>query len=244
MPTPCRPPETAYPLPPNLPPACSTVRTTSTAGRPSAGDDVDRDAAAVVDHAHAAVGQQRDLDVVAVAGQGLVDGVVDDLVHQVVQAALAGGADVHAGALADGLETLEHRDRAGVVAAVAVGVVGSATAPASGCSVGSRSVRSGCSARAAHARRSGCWPDCHVGHGGRLPAIAVAGRISDMADRSRQGDRDPSSYVLRWSGPRPGGPPCPVSAHGPVDGSRTSPAVSGHRTCSRRQPGRRARRQP
>ena len=44
---------------------------------------------------------------VAVAGQRLVDRVVDDLVDQVVQAALTGGADVHAGPLADRLETLE-----------------------------------------------------------------------------------------------------------------------------------------
>ena len=63
----------------------------------------------------AAVGQQRDLDVVGVAGQRLVDRVVDDLPDQVVQAALAGRADVHAGALADRLEALEDRDRAGVV---------------------------------------------------------------------------------------------------------------------------------
>ena len=48
---------------------------------------------------------------VAVAGQRLVDGVVDDLVDEVVQAALTGGADVHAGALADGVETLEDGDR-------------------------------------------------------------------------------------------------------------------------------------
>ena len=31
-PTPCRPPETAYALPSNLPPACSTVSATSTPG--------------------------------------------------------------------------------------------------------------------------------------------------------------------------------------------------------------------
>ena len=52
---------------------------------------------------------------VAVAGHGLVDGVVDDLVDQVVQPADTGGADVHAGALADGFEPLEDRDRTGVV---------------------------------------------------------------------------------------------------------------------------------
>ena len=82
---------------------------------PLALDHVDGDAAAVVADAHAAVGQDRDVDRVAVAREGLVDGVVDDLVDQVVQAALAGGADVHAGALADSLETLEDGDVARVV---------------------------------------------------------------------------------------------------------------------------------
>jgi len=52
-----------------------------------------------------------------VAGQGLVDRVVDDLPDQVVQAALAGGPDVHARALADRLEPLEHLDRGRVVVA-------------------------------------------------------------------------------------------------------------------------------
>ncbi len=37
MPTPCRPPETAYDLPSNLPPACSVVMTTSSADRFSTG---------------------------------------------------------------------------------------------------------------------------------------------------------------------------------------------------------------
>ena len=34
-PTPCSPPDTLYPPPPNLPPACKMVNTTSTAGRPA-----------------------------------------------------------------------------------------------------------------------------------------------------------------------------------------------------------------
>ena len=72
--------------------------------------DVDRDAAAVVDAAHAAVGQDRHLDVVAVAGERLVDRVVDDLLDEVVQAARTGRADVHAGPLADRLETFEDLD--------------------------------------------------------------------------------------------------------------------------------------
>ena len=51
-----------------------------------------------------------DLDRVGLAGQGLVDGVVHDLVDEVVEPALARGADVHAGALAHGLEALEDGD--------------------------------------------------------------------------------------------------------------------------------------
>ena len=44
---------------------------------------------------------------VAVAGQRLVDGVVDDLEHHVVQTgAVIGVADVHAGALAHRIEAL------------------------------------------------------------------------------------------------------------------------------------------
>jgi hypothetical protein len=78
-------------------------------------DVVDRDAAAVVGDPHATVGQQGDLYPVAVPGQRLVDGVVDHLGDQVVQAALAGRADVHARPLADRLEALEDLDVAGVV---------------------------------------------------------------------------------------------------------------------------------
>ena len=79
------------------------------------GVHVGGDAAPVVLDADRAVLHQGDVDGVGVAGQGLVDRVVDDLPDQVVQAALAGGADVHAGALADRLEPLEDGDRAGVV---------------------------------------------------------------------------------------------------------------------------------
>ena len=78
-------------------------------------DDVDRDAATVVTYSDAAVGEDRHVDGVAVAGEGLVDGVVDDLVDEVVQTSLAGRADVHAGPLADGLETFEDGDVARVV---------------------------------------------------------------------------------------------------------------------------------
>ena len=59
---------------------------------------------------------QDDLDPVAIAGQRLVDRVVDDLEHHVVQAgAVVGVADVHARPLAHGLEASQHLDRVGVV---------------------------------------------------------------------------------------------------------------------------------
>ncbi len=83
--------------------------------------DVGRDAAAVVAHRDRAVGVERDVDPVAVAGERLVDRVVDHLEHHVMQAgAVIGVADVHAGPPAYGLQALEHLDRGGVV-----GVVGS-----------------------------------------------------------------------------------------------------------------------
>jgi hypothetical protein len=49
-----------------------------------------------------------DLDRVAVPCERLVDGVVDDLENEVMQTARPGGADVHAGPLADGVEPLEN----------------------------------------------------------------------------------------------------------------------------------------
>ncbi len=73
--------------------------------------EVDGDAAAVVGHADGfPVAVQRDLDKRRVAVRGLVHGVVDDLPHEMVQAALARPADVHAGPLADGVEALEDLD--------------------------------------------------------------------------------------------------------------------------------------
>jgi hypothetical protein len=82
------------------------------------------DAAAVVHHADGVVGVDGDDDVVAVARQRLVDRVVDHLEHQVVQAgAVAGVADVHAGALAHRLQAFEDLDGAFAVAAFAARAV-------------------------------------------------------------------------------------------------------------------------
>ena len=78
------------------------------AGQPGLGFDVDGNAAAVVVDLDRVVRVQDDLDVVAEAGQGLVDGVVDDFPEAVHESAGVRGADVHARALADGLEALQH----------------------------------------------------------------------------------------------------------------------------------------
>ena len=84
-----------------------------------AGDGLHGDAAAVVRDAHGAVRVDGDEDLVGVAGHRFVDGVVDDLVHEVMQPARAGGADVHARPLADRLESFEYLDVAGVVVVAA-----------------------------------------------------------------------------------------------------------------------------
>ena len=79
-------------------------------GAPLAFGRIDRDAAAVVPDGDGVVGVDGDVDAVGEAGEGLVDGVVHDLDHQVVQAAHPGGADVHAGAAADAVEALQDGD--------------------------------------------------------------------------------------------------------------------------------------
>ncbi len=78
--------------------------------------DVGRNAAPVVDHGNGIVRVDDDLDVVAVPRQRLVDRVVHDLEHHVVQPGAVGRVpDVHAGALAHRIESLEDLDAVGVV---------------------------------------------------------------------------------------------------------------------------------
>ena len=81
----------------------------------AAGVHLDRDAAAVVGDLDATVLEDPDVDLRRVSGHRLVDGVVDDLPDEVVQTSLAGGADIHARAFADRLQTFEHGDRGGAV---------------------------------------------------------------------------------------------------------------------------------
>ena len=68
---------------------------------------VDRDAAPVVGDGDGVIGVNGHLDMAAVTGQRLVDGVVDHLANKMVQAARARRADVHARTLADRLKPFE-----------------------------------------------------------------------------------------------------------------------------------------
>src|SRR5690606_17535205 len=80
-----------------------------------------RHSTTVVGYADAAVGEDGDLDMIAIAGHRLIDGVVDDLLNEVVETAFRGRTDVHAGSFPDCLETLEHSDVAGIIMRLILG---------------------------------------------------------------------------------------------------------------------------
>ena len=71
---------------------------------------IDRNAAPVVDDGDRVVDVDGDVDLIAEARERLVDRVVDDFVHQVMQPRLSGRPDVHGGALAHRFEALEDLD--------------------------------------------------------------------------------------------------------------------------------------
>jgi hypothetical protein len=74
--------------------------------------DLGRNAAPIVLDRDRTVGVQGDRDLVAEAGERLVDRVVHDLVDHVMQArAVIGVADIHARPLAHGVEAFQHFDR-------------------------------------------------------------------------------------------------------------------------------------
>jgi hypothetical protein len=56
------------------------------------------------------------LDLCAVASESFIDCVIDDLIDEVVEAALTGRSDIHTWSLADRLKALEDGDGRGVVA--------------------------------------------------------------------------------------------------------------------------------
>ena len=87
--------------------------------------DVDRDAATVVAHRNRTVGMDDHGYGGRVTGQSLVNAVVDNFVHHVVQTrAIVGVADIHARAFADGIQPLENLDGIGAVALGILGHVG------------------------------------------------------------------------------------------------------------------------
>ena len=79
------------------------------------GVHVHGNAAAVVGDGDAVVVVHDDVDFVAEAGHRFVDRVVDDFPDEMMQAQLAGRADVHRRALADGFDSAEDFDRSRVV---------------------------------------------------------------------------------------------------------------------------------
>ena len=79
--------------------------------------DVDRDAAAVVGDSDLVVLVDPQVDAVTCAVHRLIDRVVEDLAHEVMQAPQVGRADVHARTAADGLQTLEDLDVGGAIRA-------------------------------------------------------------------------------------------------------------------------------
>jgi len=71
------------------------------------GVDIHRNSAAVIGDGHRLVGVDRDDNAIAMAREGLVDGVVDDLENHVVQPRpVIGVADVHSGAFPHRIKTL------------------------------------------------------------------------------------------------------------------------------------------
>ena len=71
---------------------------------------VDGNTAAIVAHGDAVVLADVDVDAVTESCQSLIDRVVHDLAHQVVQTLDVGVTDVHRWALTNGLKTLKHLD--------------------------------------------------------------------------------------------------------------------------------------
>ena len=77
--------------------------------------DADRDASTVVADFDDVPGQDVHFNVCTEAGQSFVDGVVDDLIDQMVESAGTGRTDVHTGTHPDRFETFEDLDLLGTI---------------------------------------------------------------------------------------------------------------------------------
>jgi hypothetical protein len=76
---------------------------------------IDRHATAIVDDRQPVALLERDLDTIGMARHGLVHRIVEDLGGEVMERALVGAADIHAGAAPDRLQPFEHFDRRCVI---------------------------------------------------------------------------------------------------------------------------------
>src|SRR5690606_841119 len=79
--------------------------------------NIHRHTTAIVEHADGVIHMDGNFDAIAITGEGYVDGVVGNLEHHVVEAsAVVGIADIHARTLANGVQTAQHLNVAGIVA--------------------------------------------------------------------------------------------------------------------------------
>ena len=76
---------------------------------------VHRNASSVIDHLDGVSWEDIDLDIVAIAGKGLIDTVIDHFADEVVQTLHAGIANIHGRTLAHSFKTLKDLDVTGVV---------------------------------------------------------------------------------------------------------------------------------
>ena len=76
------------------------------------GVQIDGHAAPVIGHADSAIAVQHNVDLAAVPRQRLIDRVVDDFLSQMIR---AGGVGIHAGTLADRLQTSQDFNSVSVV---------------------------------------------------------------------------------------------------------------------------------
>ena len=80
-------------------------------GRPAGlGLDIHGDTTTVVGNGDGIAGIDGNGDVLAVPGQGFINGVVHDFVDQMMQAGRGGGADIHTGPLPDRFQSFQHLD--------------------------------------------------------------------------------------------------------------------------------------
>ncbi len=72
------------------------------------GLDIHGDTTAVISDGDGIAGVNGDGDILAIAGQSLIDGVIHDFIDQMVQARRGRGADIHTGPFPDGFQTLQN----------------------------------------------------------------------------------------------------------------------------------------